>query len=68
MGSTLLDSDGVVGKRLYRDFQLRYVHYWEMHHLLVMCGYEILNVFGDFDGSPFDETSSEMVWVVEATP
>ena len=63
-----LDSNGVVVKRLYRDFQLRYVHYWEMHHLLMMCGFQILDVFGDFDGSPFDETSSEMVWVVEATP
>ena len=62
-----LDSDGVVVKRLYRDFQLRYVHYWEMHHLLVMCGYEVLDVFGDFDGTPFDEASSEMVWVVEPT-
>ncbi|MCH7787628.1 MAG: SAM-dependent methyltransferase, partial [Chloroflexi bacterium] len=46
----------------------RYVHYWELHHLLVMCGYEVLDVFGDFDGTPFDETSSEMVWVVEVAP
>ena len=58
-----LDGAGVVSRRLYRDFQLRYVHRWEMHHLLRLCGYEILDLFGDFDRTPFDETSTEMVWV-----
>ena len=58
-----LDEEGVVGRRLYRDFQLRYVHRWEAHHLLRLCGYEVLDLFGDFDRSPFDETSTEMVWV-----
>lgn len=61
-----LDSSGVMARRLYRDFQIRYVHRWEMHHLLTLCGFDILDFFGDFDRSPFDETSTEMVWV--ATP
>ena len=58
-----LDQEGAVGRRLYRDFQLRYAHRWEMHHLLRKCGYEVLDLFGDFDRSPFDETTTEMVWV-----
>ena len=58
-----LDETGVVGKRLYRDFQLRYAYRWEMYHLLTSCGYEVLDLFGDFDRSPFDETSTKMVWV-----
>ena len=58
-----LDADGVMLRRLYRDFQLRYVHRWEMHHLLNACGYEVLDLYGDFDRSPFDDTSTEMVWV-----
>ena len=58
-----LDDEGVVRRRLYRDFQLRYVHRWEVHHLLRLCGYEVLDLFGDFDRSPFDETSTEMIWV-----
>ena len=58
-----LDGEGAVTRRLYRDFQLRYVHRWEMHHLLRLCGYEILDLFGDFDRTPFHETSTEMVWV-----
>ena len=59
-----LDQHGSMVKRFYRDFQLRYVHRWEMHHLLSCCGYEVLDLFGDFQCNPFDETSGEMVWAV----
>ena len=58
-----LGVDGVVGRRFYRDFQLRYAHRWEIRHLLEVCGFEIVDLFGDFERSPFDETSTEMVWV-----
>ena len=58
-----LDESGAVSKRLYKDFQLRYAHRWEIEHLLARCGYEVLDLFGDFDRSPFDESSTEMVWV-----
>ena len=58
-----LDDRGRVEERVYHDYELRYVHRWEMHHLLVRCGFEVLDLFGDFDGSEFDETSGEMVWV-----
>ena len=58
-----LDDTGAVAGRLYRDYQLRYVHRWEMHHLLGICGYEVVDLYGDFDRTPFDETSEEMVWV-----
>ena len=63
-----LDEVGAVSRRLYRDFQLRYVHRWEMHHLLIRCGFEVLDLFGDFGRSAFDEASAEMVWVVSAPP
>ena len=58
-----LDVTGTMVRRLYRDFQLRYVHRWEMRHLLEVCGFEVLDLFGDFDRSPFSEASTEMVWV-----
>jgi len=58
-----LDGRGAVRTRVYRDFQLRYVFRWEMHRLLESCGFRVLDVYGDFDRSPFDETSTEMVWV-----
>ena len=58
-----LDDSGAVDRRTYKDFQLRYAHRWEIEHLLTRCGYEVLDLFGDFDRSPFDESSTEMVWV-----
>ncbi len=61
-----LDEDGVVCKRFYRDFPLRYIHRWEMHHLLQICGFQLLDLYGDFDRTPFDETSTEMIWVTAA--
>ena len=61
-----VDADGNMVRRLHRDFQVRYVHRWEMHHLLEMCGFEVVDLYGDFDRSPFDETSTEMVWVAAA--
>ncbi len=61
-----LDGQGSVVGRRYLDFQIRYVHVWEMRHLLARCGYEVLDLFGDFERSPFDETSAEAVWVASA--
>ena len=61
-----LDDADSVARRTYRDFQLRYAHRWEIDHLLARCGYRVLDLFGDFDRSPFDEASAEMVWA--ATP
>ena len=62
-----LGNGGEVARRFYRDFTIRYVHRWEMHHLLELCGFEVLDLYGDFDRSPFDETSTEMVWVAAKT-
>lgn len=61
-----LDEDGAVRRKLYRDFQLRYAHRWEMHHLLQMRGFEIVDLLGGFDRSPFTESSGEMIWVTRA--
>ena len=37
-----LDLSGRVASKMYRDFALRYMFRWEMHHLLRACGYDIL--------------------------
>jgi hypothetical protein len=62
-----LDGNGIVAMRMFRDFRLRYAYYWEMHHLLRMCGFDIEEVYGDFERSPFDESSAEMVWIARAS-
>ena len=61
-----LDERGAVDRRIYRDFQLRYAHRWEIHHLLKSSGYEIIDLYGDFDRADFDEESTEMIWVAAA--
>ena len=58
-----LDDQRAVVRKLYRDFQLRYAFRWEVYHLLMSCGFEVVDLYGDFERSPFDETSGEMVWV-----
>ena len=61
-----LDEVGRVSGKIYRDFALRYIFRWEMHHLLRACGYDILALYGDFERGEFNERSADMVWV--ATP
>ena len=58
-----LDRDNVVTRSMYRDYQLRYCHRWEVHYMLQLCGFEIESLYGDFDLSDFDEASTEMIWV-----
>lgn len=58
-----LDDDNAVARKIYRDYSLRYCHRWEIHHLLVMCGFEIDDLLGDFDRSEFHLGSTEMIWV-----
>jgi ubiquinone/menaquinone biosynthesis C-methylase UbiE len=58
-----LDEVGTVEKRYYRDFQLRYSHRWELQHLLTTCGYAVDDLYGDFERTPFDEDSMDIVWV-----
>ncbi|MBI2855470.1 MAG: class I SAM-dependent methyltransferase [Chloroflexi bacterium] len=54
---------GEVVHRLYLDFQIRYLHRFEAQHLLGVCGFQVEELYGWFDRRPFDEESSEMVWV-----
>lgn len=58
-----LDENNAVARKIYRDYDLRYCYRWEIHHLLTMCGFEIEDLFGDFDRSEFDAGSVEMIWV-----
>jgi len=53
---------GDVVRRFYRDFSLRYTFRWEFYHLLRSNGFKLLNLYGDFEKSDFDDSSTEMVW------
>ena len=58
-----LDAKGVMVRRLYRDFDLRYTFRYEMSHLLELCGFEVDSVAGDFEGGPVTGDSDDIVWV-----
>ncbi len=45
------------------EYELRYLHRYELEHLLVRCGFEIEAVYGDHMCAPFGETSTEIVVV-----
>ena len=59
------DENRIVHRRFYSDYQIRYAHRIEVLHLLERCGFEVVDLYGDFDYSPFDEGSGEMVWVAK---
>ena len=50
-------------ERLVQSFPMRYLYRYEMEHLLNLCGYKIIELFGDFEKSAFSEDSPEMIFV-----
>ena len=58
-----LDDEETVVSCTYRTLKLRYTYRFEMEHLLARAGFKIEALHGDFFGSAFDDSSSEMVWV-----
>ena len=57
-----VDSHGHGGLRHYVKMKLRFIYRFEMQHLLEMCGFEIVNLFGDFNKGEF-RSGAEQVWV-----
>ena len=51
---------------LWIAFRLRWVYRFEMQHLLERSGFEVEALHGDFEGSAFEISSPEMVWVARA--
>jgi SAM-dependent methyltransferase len=58
-----LSDAGAIISRVERNLRLRYVFRYEMEHLLTLSGFEVEALYGWFDRRPFDDDSSEMVWV-----
>jgi SAM-dependent methyltransferase len=53
-------------ERLVFAWSLRYFFRYEVEHLLARCGFRIGAVYGDFDHSPLEDASPEMIFVAEA--
>jgi SAM-dependent methyltransferase len=53
-------------ERLVFAWTLRYFFRYEVEHLLARCGFKVSAVYGDFDRSPLEDGSPEMIFVAEA--
>jgi ubiquinone/menaquinone biosynthesis C-methylase UbiE len=62
----LTDTDGTT-RRITQAFPFRYFFRYELAHLLARCGFDVIDVFGDFDKSPLGDDSPELILVAEKT-
>lgn len=58
-----LDAFGNVLNRAYTPLYARYTHRFEMQHLLNLCGFSTLALYGDFQKGPYRE-GGEQIWIV----
>lgn len=54
-------------RRVTTEFTLRYLFYREALELLSRCGFEVVETYGDYQGSEFTATSPIMVFVARKT-
>ena len=54
-------------ERLVQTFPMRYYYRYEIEHLLSLCGFKIVELFGNYDKSKFSDESPEMIFVAEKT-
>jgi SAM-dependent methyltransferase len=47
--------------RIVQEFPMRYYFRFELEHLLVRSGFQVESLFGNFDRSPFMDSSPEMI-------
>ncbi len=52
-------------ERLVQAFPMRYLFRYEMEHLLNICKFKVVDLFGNFDMSAFTADSPEMIFVAE---
>jgi SAM-dependent methyltransferase len=52
-------------ERLVQSFPMRYFYHYEVEHLLELCGFRVVELYGNFDRSPFRDDSPEMIFVAE---
>jgi SAM-dependent methyltransferase len=60
---TRQDSFDSAAEPAYRTLRARWVYRYEMQHLLELCGFKVEALHGGFEGQPFGDSSTEMVWI-----
>lgn len=59
-----INDQGRCLQRQTRSLELRWTYRYEMQHLLELCGYRIVSLYGDFDRGSYRH-GGEQIWVVE---
>ena len=52
-------------ERFVHAFPIRYFFRYEIEHLLNLCGFTVVDLFGDFAKSAFSDSSPEMIFVAK---
>jgi hypothetical protein len=52
-------------ERLVQSFPMRYFYRYEIEHLLDLCGFRMVNLYGDFNKSEFTDSSPEMIFIAQ---
>ena len=58
-----LNVKGEVIQRIISPLHIRYVYPFELHHLLKLSGFKVLQKYGDFYKTPFGPESTELIIV-----
>lgn len=61
----LIFTDHQTGAREPLPLVMRYFFRYELEHLLARCGFEVLEVLGDFDGSAVGPVAKELIFVTK---
>lgn len=60
-----ISPEGRLVEKVVGRFTLRYIFPAELHHLLRLNGFRVVQRFGSFDKQPFDSKSTELIIVAE---
>jgi ubiquinone/menaquinone biosynthesis C-methylase UbiE len=60
-----IEHPGGKKERLVFAWPLRYFFRYEVEHLLARCGFKVKALYGNFDRTPLEDTSPEMIYVAE---
>ena len=61
----ITEADGTI-RRVSERFPMRYLFRYELEHLLARAGFAIDALYGDYDRSPYDDDSPELIVVARA--
>lgn len=56
---------GAVLERTFDRLRVRYFTRWEFEHLLARAGYEVVALYGGWNGQPPEAEGEDMIWIAE---